>query len=113
MPERKYMLHSSENCFDKRSDQQSIKDGLGGDLGNRADALKQYKNSEHKWKKELKSLNNQNKNMYSIAKKSGFLREPKNIKNIKAKAFNESSYSSSDSSSVRSDSYSYISSYSD
>ena len=29
MPEQKHMSHSSENCFGKRSNQQSIKNGLG------------------------------------------------------------------------------------
>ena len=44
-PERKYMLKLSENCFGRCSDKQSIKDGLGRDLGNRDDAVKQYKNT--------------------------------------------------------------------
>ena len=33
MPERKYRLHISENYFGKRSDQKSIKEGLGEILG--------------------------------------------------------------------------------
>ena len=69
MPEKKYISHSSENCFGKRYNQQSIKYGLGGSLGNRADAVNQYKNPEHKWKKELKSLKKKNKMLYNIAKK--------------------------------------------
>ena len=77
MPEKKYMLHSSENCFGKRYNQQYIKDVLGGGLGNRANTLKQYKNSEHKLKKELKALKNQNKMLYSIAKNFGSRRELK------------------------------------
>ena len=40
MPDRKYMSHISDNCFGKRSDQHSIKDGLGGALVNRSDAVK-------------------------------------------------------------------------
>ena len=48
MHEIKYMLHSSEDCFGKRPDQKSIKDGLAGPLGSRADAVKQYKKFEHK-----------------------------------------------------------------
>ena len=36
-------------------------DGLGGPLGSRADAVKQYNKSEHKWKKEMKALKKQNK----------------------------------------------------
>ena len=48
-----------------------------------------------KWKKELKSLKNQNKIIYSIADKFGLRRELKNIKNIKYKASKKRSNSSS------------------
>ena len=113
MPERKYMLHSSEKCFGKRSNQQSIKEGLGGALGNRADAVKQYKKSEHKWKKYLKLLKKQNKMVYSIAKKSGSRLELKKINNINTKVSMKSSYYSSDSSRIDLDSDSSLSSYSD
>ena len=40
-----------------------------GYLGNRSNAVKQYKKSKRKWKKELKALKNQNKMLYRIAKK--------------------------------------------
>ena len=40
MPEQKYTSHSSDFVFDKRSDQKYIREGLGGALGNRADAVK-------------------------------------------------------------------------
>ena len=63
------------NILEKRSDQHYIKNGLGGALGNRADAVNQYKNSEHKWKKELKDIKKQNKIMYRIAKKSSLRHE--------------------------------------
>ena len=43
MYEQNYRLHSSEKCFGKHYNQQSIKDGLGDHLGNRADDVKQYK----------------------------------------------------------------------
>ena len=49
MPEIKYILQSSEKCFVKRYNQQSIKEVLGGDLGNRADSVKHYNKYEHKW----------------------------------------------------------------
>ena len=39
------MSHSSENCFGKCSDQKSIKEVLGGALGNSYDAVNQYKKS--------------------------------------------------------------------
>ena len=80
MPEQKYMPHISENCFGKCSDQQPIEYGLGVALGNRSDDVKQYKNSKHKCKKDLKYLKNQNKMLYIIAKKSESRRELKNIK---------------------------------
>ena len=99
MSKQKYMSHISENCFGKRSDQQSIQDGLGGDLGNRANAVKQYKKYEHKCKKYLKAIKNQNEMLYIIAKKSGSRRELINISNIKAKASKKRSNYSSDSSS--------------
>ena len=98
------MSHSSEKCFGKCSDQQSIKEVLGGALYNRADAIKHYKKYEHKWKKELKALKNKNKIIFIIDKKYGARRELKKIKNIKAKAYKKRSYSSSDCSSSESDS---------
>ena len=55
-------------------------------MGSRAEAVKQYKKSESKWKKELKALKKQNTIIYSIAKKSGAHREIKNINKIMSKA---------------------------
>ena len=40
-------------------------------MGSSAGAVKQYKKSKIKWKKELKALRKQNKMLASIAKKSG------------------------------------------
>ena len=40
IPERKWRLHSSDNCFGKRPNQEIARDGLGGDPGNRADTVK-------------------------------------------------------------------------
>ena len=87
-----------ENCFGKNSDQQSIKDVLGGELGHRDNVVKQYKTSKQKRKKELKDIRKQNKMFYSISKKSGSRRELKNIKKIKDKASKNHSYSIRDSS---------------
>ena len=56
MPEINYVLHISRNCFGKQLDHQSIKEGLGGSLVNRSDAVKHYNKSEQKQEKELKSL---------------------------------------------------------
>ena len=82
MPEQKIMSHSTEDSFVKRSDQKSIKYGLGVPIGSRAEDLKQWKKSEQKWKKEIEALKKQNKIIYSIANKTGSCRE---IKNIRAK----------------------------
>ena len=68
MPERKNMSHSMRT-------KRPIKDGMGGPAGIRNHAVQQYKNSENKWKKELKAPKKQNKMLYSIAKKSGSRRE--------------------------------------
>ena len=66
MPERKCMLHSSEDVFGKAFDQNIINDGLVGSLGTRADDLKQYEKSKHKWKIYIKAIKKQNKLLYSI-----------------------------------------------
>ena len=62
-------------------------------MGSRTNYVKQYKNSENKCKKDLKSLKKQNKMLYRIAKKSFSHRE---IKRIRAKASMNTSISSSD-----------------
>ena len=104
------MSRISKNCFGRRSGQQSIKDKLGGALGNRGDAVKQYKKSEQKCRKELKGLKKQNKMLYRISKKSGSFCELKKTKNIKAKASKNHRDDISDSSSSVSDSDSSLSS---
>ena len=88
------MLHKTGDFFGKRSNHKSVKDGLVRHLGNKDETMKQFNKYKNKWKKEMKALKKQNKMMYSTAKKSGLRRELKNIKNIKAKACNERSYSS-------------------
>ena len=42
IPERKYKYHISESFFGNISDQASIRDRLGGFLGNRSDDAKHY-----------------------------------------------------------------------
>ena len=95
MPKKKYMPHSTGDFFGNHSNHKSVKDGLVIHLGNKDEAVKQFKKSKNKWKKELKSLKKQNKMLYSIAKKSGLRHKLNNIKNIKAKASNKRSYYSS------------------
>ena len=79
MPEQKYMSYRSEDCFGNSYNHNSIKDGLGGDIGSMPKAMKQYNKSENKRKKYLKDLKKQNKTIYRISKKSGSRRELKNI----------------------------------
>ena len=92
MYESKNMSHSANDYTDMRT-KFSIKDRLGGPMGSRTDAVKQYHKYEKKWKKDLKALKKQNKVLYSIAKKSGSRRY---IKKIRAKASEKSSDSSRD-----------------
>ena len=99
MPERKYKLYSSENCFGCRSDHESIKEGLVGILINRNKAVKQYQKSENKWKREMKPLKKQNKMLFSKTRCSGSRREPKKINKIRAKESKKHKSSSSSSSS--------------
>ena len=82
MHERKYKSHTSENIFGHGSDQESIKEGLGGSLGNRNSAVKQFHKSEKKWKRELKSLKKQKKMLYIMENIYRTHREMKKIKNI-------------------------------
>ena len=42
MPEKNYMSHSAEYCTVMRTNR-TIKDGMGGYVGSRADSMKQYK----------------------------------------------------------------------
>ena len=82
MPEQKYMSYSAKDCTGMRTNR-TIKDGMGGYMGSRADTVKQYKKSEKKWKKELKCINKQKNMLYIIAKKAGSRREIKKIKKIR------------------------------
>ena len=58
MSDRKYMLHSDENWFGKRSDQESLKNGLEVKLGNRYAAVKQFNKVDNNSKRQIKFLNN-------------------------------------------------------
>ena len=83
MPEQKYMLHSSEDCSEKRTNQNIVNDILGVHMVSRAKAVKQYKNFESKWKKYLKSLKSQNKMLFIIINNYVLRREIKKIKKIR------------------------------
>ena len=85
MPEIKYTSHISENCFGKRLNQQSIKDGLGGSLCNRADSVNHYKSSKQKWKRVIKALKNQNEVLFIMIKRSDSHRGLNNIKTKNSK----------------------------
>ena len=49
IPERKYLLHSNKDCTDVCT-KRPIKDGMGGPIGSRTNAVQQYKKSENRWK---------------------------------------------------------------
>ena len=103
IPERKYKSYISENWFEKRSNQEYVKENPRERIGNRDDAVKQYHISEKKRKKEMKDLKNQNKVLVSTTKLLGSRLELKKIKKIYTKAYKNHDYSSRNSSS--SDSY--------
>ena len=67
-------------------------DGLGGSLSHRVYAVKKNKKSEHKWKKDMKTLKKHNEMLYIISKKSGSHRELNKINNIRANSSKNSSY---------------------
>ena len=95
MPERKYKLHSSEKQFGRRSDQESIKEVLGGSLGNRENNIKKFQKSEKKFNRKLKSLKNQYKMLYSMSKCSRTRHKLKKTKKIRSKASKKHEFSSS------------------
>ena len=85
-----------------------MKDGLGGALGNRTDAVNHYQKTEKKRKREMKDLK-KNNIIYIMVKKSGSRCDPKKIKKTNNKSPKECSYSRSDDSISDSDSYSSLS----
>ena len=68
MPERNYIPNIAKDCTGVSANP-TIKDGIGGSVGSRADTMKQYKRSENKLKKYLEALKKRNKILYSIANK--------------------------------------------
>ena len=97
------MFHSAGTYFGNISDQEPLKKGLGVNLGNRDNYIK-----ELKFKRDLEDLKKQNKMLYSMAKWNGSRRE---LKKIRSKVVNK--YDSYISSSSNSDSDSSISSHSE
>ena len=95
MPEHNYMSHSAEYCTGART-KRPIKYFMVITIGMRNIAVQQYKKSEKRQKKDLKSLKKKNQMLYSITKKSVLGREINKIKNIRAKSSKKTSVSSSD-----------------
>ena len=62
MPEHKYMLHRSENLFGRRSNHESLKEGLIGNLGNMEKAVKYSQKSDNEWNRDLKFIKKHKKN---------------------------------------------------
>ena len=95
IPDHEYMPHSAETCFGNRSNQVSLKKGLGGNLGNRYAAVKNFNKSEENWNNNMKALKKQNKILYIMVKCTGPHREINTIKNILYKVSKKDKYSSS------------------
>ena len=98
------MLYNSEYCFGKRSNQKSIKDGLGGPMVSESRLWNSKKGPSISRRKIWRLLRSKKK-LYRIAKKSGLRLELKNIKKLKDKASRKHYNSSSNSSREYSDSY--------
>ena len=98
IPESKWKSNSSKKSFVKRSNKENFKDGLGGALSNRDDAVKHYQKYKKKLKRELKYHKKQTNMLFSMAKNSVTRREIKNTKEITSKVSKKRSYSIKDSS---------------
>ena len=55
IPECKYILHSADACFLIRPVQDSLKEYIGGGLGNRVKYVKMLQKFDKKWKKDMKA----------------------------------------------------------
>ena len=108
MPERKFMLHSAETCFGKRSYEESLNKGMGGIMGNSDADFKQFSKAKKSYKRNLKDLKKQNMIIYSMYKRTRYRRWLNNTKNILSKVFKK--YESYSISSYRSYSNSFLSS---
>ena len=95
MPEHKYMSHSAEDCTGVHNNW-PIKYEMGGPMGSRTDAVKQYNKSGNKQEKDLKDIKKQNKILYRISEKPSSHREIKKIKQITEKAYMKTNDYSSD-----------------
>ena len=78
------MENIADICFGNIPDQESLNMGPGGNMGNRDAAVKQFNKSKNKWKRDMKSLKNQNKMLYIIAKHTVSCKELNKINNIHA-----------------------------
>ena len=96
MTDRKYKLHSSKNCFGKRSNKEAVKKVLVGSLGKISTAVNHYHKSEKKYKRVLKSTTKQNKMLFSMAKYLGLHRDLNNIRKICARISKKHDYSMKD-----------------
>ena len=109
IPEQKYMLYNSGDCFGKHTNHKTIKYGLGIPIGSRYEAVKQYNKYRSKRRKEIKAPKNQNKMLFRITKKSGSCHELKKTKNIREMDSKKRCDSSSEFSGAESDSDSSLS----
>ena len=95
MTEHKYTSHSDKDCTGVHNNW-PIKYEMGGPMGSRTDAVKQYNKSGNKQEKDLKDIKKQNKILYRISEKPSSHREIKKIKQITEKAYMKTNDYSSD-----------------
>ena len=81
-PERRYKYHSSEHCNTFLTPDQTKKD-IYGYIEKRDVVVKQLRKTEEMIKKQMKSLERQNKILYKMTKTTSYLWELRKIKNIK------------------------------
>ena len=103
----KYNPHISENCFERRSDKESITKGMGGILENRDHDVKQFHKYGNRRKRDLKDLKKKNKILYIMFKRSITRHVLKKIKKIRTKASKNNDSSISGISGSESDSFLY------
>ena len=80
--ELKYMMHSDETLFRKRSDQESLNKRQEGNLGKKETYANHFQKAEKRFNMEPKSLNIQNNMIYSMTKSTSSRKYLNNTKNV-------------------------------
>ena len=85
IPDRKFMCHSSEQCFGFFNKKDNIQNNIRGSLGKQDGDVKKFYKAKKNWKRQLRSLENQNKVLYSMINNLGSRKELHNINHISTK----------------------------